>query len=281
GRRPVFTVSNIFLIIGNIGSALSINIGMLIGFRVTMAIGSAASNALGAGIIIDVFEDHEKGKALSWYASVLSYCAAIAPLLGGAMAQYFGWRSIFWLFVISHGLLGLIILFFLPETNHYALQKQIDQEQIDDAVDAEISTSSKKKSWEKMINPFSSLKLLRFPNMLLCCLYLGVMYVSTQYHFSSTMVGLFYLAGIAGNTAGTYLGGLVSDRIYMHRVGKAKEEDKQVYPEMRLSQSVLFVAAFSTAALFSAYGWFVQKDVHFSAGIVCQGLGKSSISFLD
>ncbi|KAI9492929.1 major facilitator superfamily domain-containing protein, partial [Zychaea mexicana] len=275
GRRPVFTVSNIFLIIGNIGSALSINIGMLIGFRVTMAIGSAASNALGAGIIIDVFEDHEKGKALSWYASIKILSVMCSPLLGGAMAQYLGWRSIFWLFVTSYGLLGLTILIFLPETNHYALQKQIE-----DAVDAEISSSSKKKSWAKMINPFSSLKLLRFPNMLLCCLYLGVIIsftwaYSTQYHFSSTMVGLFYLAGIAGNTAGTYLGGLMSDRIYMRRVGKAKEEDKQVYPEMRLSQSILFVAAFSMATLFSAYGWCIQKDVHFSAGIVCQGLGKS------
>ena len=42
GRRKVFIASNIFLVLGNIGCALSINIGMLLGFRLTSAIGAAA-----------------------------------------------------------------------------------------------------------------------------------------------------------------------------------------------------------------------------------------------
>ncbi|KAI7852283.1 hypothetical protein BDC45DRAFT_571231 [Circinella umbellata] len=82
------------------------------------------------------------------------------------------------------------------------------------------------------INPFASLRLLKFSNMLLCCLYLGC---SNQYHFSSTFTGLWYLTGLIGSTAGTLLGEAMSDRIYIRRTEKAKLIRNPVFLEMRLS----------------------------------------------
>lgn len=40
----------------------------------------------------------------------------VGPVFGGILAQYFGFRSIFWFLVILSGLSLLSILFFLPET---------------------------------------------------------------------------------------------------------------------------------------------------------------------
>ena len=97
---------------------------------------------------------------------------------------------------------------------------------------------------------------------------------STEYQFTSTLVGLFFLAGLVGNTAGTWLGGWISDRMYMRRVTKAKENDQEIFPEMRLSQLGVLVAAFSMAGSFVTYGWCVEKHVHFSVGVISQVFGK-------
>ncbi|KAI9248257.1 major facilitator superfamily domain-containing protein [Phascolomyces articulosus] len=276
GRRLIFIISNAFIVIGNIGSALAINIGMLIGLQLVSSVGLAATYALAVGIINDIFKDHEKGKALSWNAAMNPYSMAIAPLIGGALTDHFGWRSIFWLFVIAYSLLWISIIILLPETNLYA-RKQLDT---DGTEEKEEASQKKKKS---IINPYASLKLLKFPNMFMICAYLGLMgftnnvmgvsfawTYSTQYHFSSTLIGIFYLAGLAGNTAGTWLGGYMSDRLYMRRVTTAKENNQQVYPEMRLSQPGVLAAAISMTVAYVAYGWSVEKHAHFSIGITSQ-----------
>ena len=96
---------------------------------------------------------------------------------------------------------------------------------------------------------------------------------SNQYHFSSTLVGLFYMCGLVGTTAGSFIGGMMSDRIYMHKVESAKADDHSIFPEMRLSQLGLFIAAFIMAGSFCGYGWSIEKNIHFSAGVIFQAFG--------
>ncbi|KAI9259597.1 major facilitator superfamily domain-containing protein, partial [Phascolomyces articulosus] len=285
GRRPIFIASNAFLVCGNIGSALAINNWMLLAFRIITAVGAAASNALGAGMINDVFEDHQKGKVISWFSCASLYTMGFSPFVGGALNQYLGWRWIFWIFVIVYGLLWITIILLLPETNPYARHQRRQQQ--NDSIESGDSSSTytteiKGRTHKKasIINPFSSLKLLKFPNMLLCLALSFTWAYSNQYHFSSTFVGLFYLSGLVGTTTASYLGGFLSDKIYMRRMERVKNnstnenEQGQAYPEMRLSQSVIFVAAFVLAVSYVGYGWGIEKNVHFSAGIICQTFGK-------
>ncbi|KAI7850930.1 major facilitator superfamily domain-containing protein [Circinella umbellata] len=279
GRKFAFIASMIFSVIGNCGSALSFNIEMLIGFRVISAIGAAASYTLGVGMINDVFKDHEKGKALSWYVCANSYCAACAPFIGGLFTQYMGWRSIYWSLVIGYSFVGLVSIVSFVETNPFVINEKRRQQ--------------KKKNWMNRIkehskmNPFASLKLLKFVNILFCCVYLGWMgfvnnsvdisftwAYSTQYHFSSTLVGLFYMCGLVGTTIGSFIGGMMSDRIYMRKIERAKEANNPIFPEMRLSKSSLFIAAFIMATSFCGYGWSVEKNIHFSAGIIFQAFAQ-------
>ncbi|KAI9270780.1 major facilitator superfamily domain-containing protein [Phascolomyces articulosus] len=275
GRRRVFISSNTFLVLGNIGSALSVNIGMLLGFRITCAIGAAASNALGAGMINDVFRDHQKGKALSWFNTVSLYSISGSPLICGSIVQYLGWRSVFWSLFISYCVLWIIIVLLLPETNACALQKKRQNME----KNREQAPQTRKN---RIINPFASLKLLAFPNMLIVCLYLGfigfthrAMGVSftwvynSQYQFTTTMVGLFYLSGLPGSTIGAFIGGMISDRVYMTRVERAKESGEQIYPEMRLSLPGMFVVSITLVIPYVTYGWCVEKNLHFSIGIFC------------
>ncbi|KAI8148471.1 major facilitator superfamily domain-containing protein [Fennellomyces sp. T-0311] len=277
GRRIVFTISNTVLVFGNLGSALAINIGMLIAFRLISSIGYAASSALGTGIIADVFDDNERGSKFSWYASLTLYAAACAPALGGVMTQHLGWRSIFWFIFASYVVLWLSIFFFLPETNPRVRKLP--------SIDSTKVTTEEEKSRKKVLNPFVSLKFLLLPNVVLPCLYLGLMgftgyaanitftwAYSEQYGFDSSMVGVFFLFGIIGITAGGILGGKLSDRIYSRRVQKANANNREVYPEMRLSQTWVIIGAFAMAASFVTFGWAIEKNLHYSVGLVCLAL---------
>ncbi|KAI7850852.1 major facilitator superfamily domain-containing protein, partial [Circinella umbellata] len=256
---------------------------------------------LGAGMINDVFQDSERGKAMSWYGCMSLYCMVSSPFIGGALTQYLGWRSIFWGFVIGYSVLWLVIVLVLPETNFHSSQSKqdccYDFEATDGAKSSTTKNNSKTQatSWKNnMVNPFSSLKLLKFPNMLLCCSYLGLLgftnnasaisftwAYSIQYQLSPMSVGLFYLVGIIGNTAGTWLSGSMSDRIYIRRTNNAKMEDNPIYPEMRLSLKWQLVGGVFLAGGFTTYGWGTEKNVHFSLGIICLVLIQFGFSIVN
>ena len=68
---------------------------MLIGVRVFQGIGSAMIFGTGVAIITSVFPPGERGKAIGIYVTAVYIGLSIGPLLGGAMTQYLGWRSIF------------------------------------------------------------------------------------------------------------------------------------------------------------------------------------------
>ena len=93
-----------------------------------------------------------------------------------------------------------------------------------------------------------------------------------QYGLSPSIVGLCYLSNALGCIIGAILGGRFSDGLYNKRVKKSKENS---YPEMRLGGPVIYGATFIQLVSFVAYGWCVQKNVHWAFGLVCQLFSKS------
>ncbi|KAI8140224.1 major facilitator superfamily domain-containing protein [Fennellomyces sp. T-0311] len=272
GRRPIYAISNLITILGNVGSALSVNIAMLIVFRAVTSVGASACVALGAGVITEVFNDNERGRALSWNNAIPISFTAISPIICGALVERFGWRSIFWFFAICYTVLQIGILFFLPETNLRRRSKEAE---------------SKGTFTPRFINPLKTLKLLKRPNFLLTTIYMGLMFFvnyavnisftwaySTQYNFNSTGVGLCFMLGTFGYCVGAFTAGSLSDRVYRRRVQEATERREGVYPEMRLSQIALGPAAFVMAGGYIAYGWCIEKNVHFAFGMVAVMFGQ-------
>jgi MFS family permease len=73
---------------------------------------------------------------------------------------------------------------------------------------------------------------------------------------------------------GGIAGGRMSDRIYNKRVAKAREAELEIYPEMRLGGALFYTSILLQLCAFTAYGWCIQKDVHFAFGLVCQFFSK-------
>ncbi|CAN3376130.1 hypothetical protein DIURU_001919 [Diutina rugosa] len=116
GRRTAFLISFSLFFGFSFGTALTPNIAGLIIFRILQGGCSASAQALGAGIIADLYVPQERGKAMGYYFLGPLCGPFLAPIIGGAVAQGWGWRATQWVLVIVSGFNTFLIMFFLPET---------------------------------------------------------------------------------------------------------------------------------------------------------------------
>lgn len=116
GRRSIYIVSFALFCAFSIGAALSPTVQALIGFRVLCGMASSSVQAVGAGTIGDLYAQHERGRAMGFFYLGPLMGPFLAPILGGAVAQAWGWRATQWLLVIFSGCSFVFLLFGLPET---------------------------------------------------------------------------------------------------------------------------------------------------------------------
>ncbi|KIJ69623.1 hypothetical protein HYDPIDRAFT_106262 [Hydnomerulius pinastri MD-312] len=112
GRKPVYLSSMALFLVGSAIVASAKSIGLVIGMRGLQAAGSSAVMAIAAATLADIYEPHERGTKMGVYYAAPLLGNSMGPLLGGVLAQAFGWRAVFWFAVICGGVV-LISLFFL------------------------------------------------------------------------------------------------------------------------------------------------------------------------
>ncbi|KAI5963023.1 uncharacterized protein KGF55_002815 [Candida pseudojiufengensis] len=134
GRRSVYIISFILFVGFSIGTALAPNISALIVLRVLQGGSSASVQAVGAGTIADLYAPQERGKAMGWYYLGPLMGPFLAPILGGAVSQAWGWRATQWLLMIFAACNLILMTFLLPETlrkadNMNAIRNLMQQQQ--------------------------------------------------------------------------------------------------------------------------------------------------------
>lgn len=119
GRRNMILVGLFIGLVGCLVAFTATHISMLLAGRLLQGIGMAAPLGLARSIFTDLFTGKRLAKFTSYFSLVLGLAPAIAPLFGGYLQHYFGWRSIF-AFLMIYGALAMLVCFFLmPETNKH------------------------------------------------------------------------------------------------------------------------------------------------------------------
>lgn len=117
GRKPCVLAGLIVFIIGCIGCNTSSSIEMLMLCRFVQALGGSIGSVLGQSICRDAFHGPELGKVYSLIGSALALFPAVGPMMGGIIAESYGWEEIF----IFLGLFATVLLIItagkLPETH--------------------------------------------------------------------------------------------------------------------------------------------------------------------
>ncbi|KZT19170.1 MFS general substrate transporter [Neolentinus lepideus HHB14362 ss-1] len=242
GRRPIYLFSFPLLCIGSLGTAAAQDVPQLMIWRTVQAFGASSGMSVGAAVIGDIYRLEERGTAIGVFFAACLLGPALAPPVGGLVAYYASWR-VMQLALFSAGLSALLmVVFFLPETIHpdvQGLQRYLREK----------GRGDKKWVWV-WLNPFSSLWILRSPNVMAVTLantfvlitdfvlLIPLAYtIGVRYNIKNeALIGAFFLPAGLGNVIGAPLGGSISDKVVAKWRAKRKGE---WVPEDRLRATTI------------------------------------------
>src|SRR3954462_4197747 len=109
GRKRVFSVGLGLFVLGSLLCSTAPSPGWLIAFRGLQGVGGSMLNPVAMSIIRNVFTDNrERARAIGIWGGVVGISMALGPVVGGALTDAAGWRSIFWINV-PIGLLPIVL----------------------------------------------------------------------------------------------------------------------------------------------------------------------------
>lgn len=264
GRRPVLVSSFLISTVAVIVCAVSNSLPLIIVFRMIEAIGCSSAQSVGAGVISDIFVPTERGSALGWFYLGTLIGPLVAPIIGGAIQIWLGWRANLYFMAIFTFSASILTMTCLPET----LVKSAE--------------SQEKIRWYQIIQrdalaPLPKLKFLLVPSIALTIAYVSICFASLYcfnttlpyaysappYNFSAIEVGLCYLSNCLGYAIGSVVGGKLSDaKLRQYQL----THDGEIHPAERI-KTVWYGVGFVPAGLV-IYGWLVEKQVFWLAPLV-------------
>jgi EmrB/QacA subfamily drug resistance transporter len=118
GRKKLLAAGLVLFGVGSLVAGLASSTGQLIAARAGMGIGGALLMTTTLAVVVQIFDDAERVKAIGLWATVNSLGFAVGPLLGGFMLDHFWWGAIF-LINIPVAVIGLIaVLALVPESKN-------------------------------------------------------------------------------------------------------------------------------------------------------------------
>jgi DHA1 family bicyclomycin/chloramphenicol resistance-like MFS transporter len=116
GRRWPILIGLLLYVAGSLGCALAPSINVLFAFRVLQALGACSGMVLVRAVVRDTFHTSEMLHINSLLMLVIGISPIFAPLVGGWMLLIGGWRTIFYVQLLAGVIVGLAVLFRLPES---------------------------------------------------------------------------------------------------------------------------------------------------------------------
>ena len=116
GRRRVTLWALALFFVASVGCTLAWSIESLLFFRVMQGMTAGAGMVVGRAIVRDVLDGAEAQRLMSQITLVFAVAPAVAPVIGGWLHVWFGWRAVFAFVVVFAGGVWLVCWRSLPET---------------------------------------------------------------------------------------------------------------------------------------------------------------------
>ncbi|HYD08418.1 MAG TPA: Bcr/CflA family multidrug efflux MFS transporter [Reyranella sp.] len=116
GRRPVILSGIAIYVVASIGCAFAAEAGHLVLLRFLQGLSACGGVVLARTMVRDLAEKDQAARAMSLMMACTSIAPMLAPLIGGQVLWFAGWRAIFWV-LAAIGVFALVAAYFrLPET---------------------------------------------------------------------------------------------------------------------------------------------------------------------
>jgi EmrB/QacA subfamily drug resistance transporter len=117
GRRTIFQIGLSVFTVGSFLCSRAGTIEQLVGFRALQGLGASMLNPVALSIIANAFPEPEKrARSVGIWGAVAGVSLGLGPVIGGALTEAIGWRSIFWINVPIGIAAALLAARFVPES---------------------------------------------------------------------------------------------------------------------------------------------------------------------
>ena len=111
--RKLFLIFMTFFTFGCILSLFANSFAFLLTSRIIQAIGAGILMPLAQVVLLNIFPNDQKGKALGYVGITLTVAPALGPTMAGLLQDSFGWRSIFIVMLIGAIILDILAFKYL------------------------------------------------------------------------------------------------------------------------------------------------------------------------
>lgn len=115
GRRKVLIWGIVLFMLATIGCIFAPTAEIFLFFRMCQAI-IAVAMVLSRAIIRDLYDQDHSASMIGWVTMGMAVVPMISPGIGGFLDEAFGWKSVFWFFFLTGGLLLWLVLLDVGET---------------------------------------------------------------------------------------------------------------------------------------------------------------------
>lgn len=117
GRKPVLLGAMALFTLATFACAFAQTIGQLVAARMAQGFMGAAEAVVGYAIFKDLFDEKQQVRALAIFGMSIALAPAVAPIIGGYIHVWFGWRFNFYLIGALGILITILIWRLLPESS--------------------------------------------------------------------------------------------------------------------------------------------------------------------
>nr|WP_314426434.1 multidrug effflux MFS transporter [uncultured Erwinia sp.] len=123
GRKPIAIFGLLLYIAGSIMAATADVWLQFLAARIIQGCAVCCTAVVAFSGVRDRLDGDDAARAYGFLNGALNIVPALAPLLGGLLAEAFNWRAPFWFLTLYALGIGLLVVFFLPETRPADTQK--------------------------------------------------------------------------------------------------------------------------------------------------------------
>ncbi|MCJ1314798.1 hypothetical protein MMC15_000110 [Xylographa vitiligo] len=294
GRRPTYALCFALYLAANVGLALQSDYAALLVLRCLQSSGSSGTVALANGVVADVAAPAERGTYMGYAMAGPMVGPAVGPVLGGLLAQFLGWKAIFW-FLAGMALVFLVpFALIFPETGRPVVGNgSVPAPAWDTALVPYLRARRRRHGPParpaapparrplRAPNPLRTVALVLEKDVGLLLLYNALVYTAfyaviatvpllfaQTYAFSALQIGLSFLPFGAGCALASAATGPLLDRNYRRVAAAAglaldrarSDGDLRGFPIERARLQVAAPLLGAGAACVAAYGWVLQRE---------------------
>ncbi len=128
GRRAPILLGVVIFAAASVACALATSVEMLLAARFVQALGACAGGVVSRAVVRDRFDHTETARMLSLMMLIMGLAPILAPILGGLLLTFGGWRLNFWFMAAFGAAVGLAAFLRLRESRTEATAQQAARE---------------------------------------------------------------------------------------------------------------------------------------------------------